>query len=340
MPDYDIYVLQEDDLTVSGGQQLDGLTQGDGSHLVGLTITLNTNAWFPVSISDPDDDNFQDNDGNQTLDDPATLNGITYAAGTPVEAEYALEITDGTDTWQVVAFNIANSSPGYATNEGLAFIGGPGGFPPVGVPLTVSANFEGPVFAAVDYATPICMAAGTRVATPLGLRPVEQISVGDLVYTRDDGMRMVHWHGHRRVACKAAFAPVHFDVGAIGNNRPLRLSQQHRVLVEGWRAELHFGASEVLVPAVHLVNDHSIRLIHDGHVTYHHLLLDKHCVLDTEGAWTESFYPGASALRSLAPGARAELFALFPELETGLPSIGALGYPAPTRHEATTLLRA
>ena len=127
MANYDIYVLQEDDLSISGGGQLDGVTQGDGSHLVGLTLTINAANWQPVSIVDGDS-SFGDNDGNQRLDGPATLNDTTYADGTRVEAEYGITVTlDPNDpnspTWQLVGFNVRDSSPAFGTIEGIAVIG-------------------------------------------------------------------------------------------------------------------------------------------------------------------------------------------------------------------------
>ena len=337
MADYDIYVLEEDDISFSGGAQLDGVTQGDGSHLMGVDITLNTNAWQPISITD-NDTNFQDSDSSQQLDGPATLNGITYGDGTVVEAEYAVVVSDGTNSWTLIGFNVNNSSPAYGTVEGLAFIGGSGGFPPVGVPLTVTSTIEGPNFVATDYATPICMAAGTFVEPPTGPRKVEQIAVGDPVLTRDHGPQPVRWHGVRRVLCRAGFAPVRFAPQAIGNTRPLLVSQQHRVLVEGWQAELLFGTCEVLVPAVHLVNADTITLIRSGEITYHHLLLDAHAVIATEGVWTESLHPGAQALKSLMPKARHELFSLFPELDADATTCAQhLAYPSLKQFEAGIL---
>lgn len=338
MPDYDIYVLEEDAISISGGVGLDGVSQGTGEHLFEETITLNSASWAPVSISDAgaSDNNFQDNDGGQRLDGPATLNGTTYASNTAVEAEYGIVLSDGVNSWTLVGFNVNNSSPAFGTVEGLAFIGGPGGFPPVGVPLLVTSFFEGPNFAVADYATPICMATGTLVRTDSGLVAVEHITAGDLVFTRDHGLQAVRWSGARTVKCMGQFAPVRFEAGAIHNTRPLVLSQQHRVLVEGWQAELLFGESEVLVPAVHLLNDHNIRLVKAGHVTYHHLLLDTHAVIETEGVWTESLHPGAEALNALLPLARAEIAALFPSLanpEHGL----SLGYPTLRRTEACVL---
>lgn len=116
------------------------------------------------------------------------------------------------------------------------------------------------------------------------------------------------------------------------------VSQQHRMLVTGWQAELLFGEDEVLVPAVHLLNDTTVRLQRGGAVQYHHLLLDRHAVIETNGAWSESFHPGAQALKDVARDAYAELIALFPELakqvsETEPPC----GYPIMKRHEGTLI---
>ena len=40
MPSYTIYSLGESQISISGGAELSGYDQGDGSHLVGETITL------------------------------------------------------------------------------------------------------------------------------------------------------------------------------------------------------------------------------------------------------------------------------------------------------------
>ncbi len=335
--DYSIYVLGESQITVSGGGQLDGVTQGSGVHLNGRTITLNSGAWAPVEISD-DDPNFQDSDTSQRLFGPQTIDGVSYAGNTVVEAEYGISVTDGVSTWQLVGFNVNNSSPAYATVEGLAFIGGPGGFPPVGVPLTVVSTSESPSFAATSYATPICVITGTQILTPHGLRAVEEIRAGDAVVTRDHGVQPVQWAGARSFAARGTCAPVWFRQGALGNSAPLMVSQQHRMLLTGWQAELLFGESEVLVPAVHLVNDASVRLRPGGHVRYHHLLLETHAAIQTNGTWSESFHPGTQALNAVQPAAYDELIALMPELADGAWSeAAACSYPVMKRFESALL---
>lgn len=108
MARFSIFMLGESQISISGGAQLDGVTQGDGSHLVGQTITLNSNAWNEVNIRD-NDRNFSDNDSIQRLDGAQDIDGTTYANNTRVEAEYGLTLTDGVNYWQVVGFNVNNS---------------------------------------------------------------------------------------------------------------------------------------------------------------------------------------------------------------------------------------
>lgn len=317
---YDIYVLDESDITLSNAG-LDGVTQGDGSHMLGQTITLNSGAWYPVSIDDTVDANFGDNEA-QTLDGDQVIDGVMYTNGTAVEAEYSLVLTDGTNSYTVVAFNVSNSSPSYGTVEALAFIGGPGGFPPVGVTLTVTSANEFPSFEAATYATPICFASGTMIETPDGLRKVEQIAVGELVCTAN-GPQIVRWSASRTWPAYGSMAPVLFKAGAIGNVRPLRLSQQHRVLIRGWKAELFFGADEVLVPAKHLLDGDNVVLLTGGSVTYHHLMFDAHQIIRSEGAETESFFVGDIGVSGLEADARSELLRVFPQLEADNRAFGS-----------------
>jgi hypothetical protein len=76
----------------------------------------------------------------------------------------------------------------------------------------------------------------------------------------------------------------------------MRLSQQHRVMVASPMAELFFGHHEVLVPAKALINGCDIRLEPCRKVTYLHLLLEQHELLNAAGgAPCESLLPGDMA---------------------------------------------
>ncbi|MGZ2259099.1 Hint domain-containing protein [Roseobacter sp. A03A-229] len=328
---YDIYVLPENLMTIAGGQ-LDGVDQGDGSHLDGLTITLNSSLWVPISIND-DDTDFSDNDSSQTLNGDQTIGTETFTDGTRVEAEFSFVLSDGVNEWTVIAFNVNNSSPSYATVEGLAFIGGPGGFPPRDVPLTVSDPGEGPSFAQAAYATPVCFTSAMRIETAQGPRRADQITPGMLLKTRDHGLQRVLWTGSRTAPAAARFTPVHIAAGTLGSTDDLLVSQQHRVLLTGWQAEMLFGQPEVLVPARYLTDLPGVTLQIGGAVTYHHFLLEEHAVLSSGGLWSESFHLGHQALRALLPEAHDQIRADFPEL------IGReTAYQTLRKHEAAALV--
>ncbi|MEX5728532.1 hypothetical protein Ga0609869_001885 [Rhodovulum iodosum] len=173
----------------------------------------------------------------------------------------------------------------------------------------------------------ICVARGTLIETVEGAVPVETLRQGDPVRTYDGGSAPIRWIGSRRVNASELTAhpelrPVRIAAGALGSGRPYRdlvVSPQHRVLLQDWRAELLFGEAEVLVPAKSLLDDDKVRVDHLAEeVEYFHLLFDRHEIMFTEGAPTESFHPGPYAMRELAAPARAELVRLFPELSGGV----------------------
>ena len=129
------------------------------------------------------------------------------------------------------------------------------------------------------------------------------------------------------------------DAGALdGLTRALTVSPQHRFLFTGYRAELLFGTSEVLVAAKHLVNGMNIRQEDRTAVTYLHMMFDQHEVIYADGTATESFHAGEIGIAAISDQSREEMFALFPELRS---NIGAYGDTARTclkAHEARLLL--
>lgn len=167
-----------------------------------------------------------------------------------------------------------------------------------------------------------CFASGTMILTDDGERPVETLSVGDLVWTRDHGFQPLRWSGKRSLdaidlAAMPKVMPIRIRAGALGPNNPdrdLTVSPQHRVLVRSAIAQRMFDASELLVAARQLTDVPGIEVLSDVQsVTYVHLLFDQHEVLMSNGAETESFYPGSQAIAALGDAAE-EIFALFPQL--------------------------
>lgn len=185
----------------------------------------------------------------------------------------------------------------------------------LGGDLTQRFNMNNFANEVADYSVGPCFTRGTWIATDQGEVRIEELSQGDLVMTADHGPQEIRWIGSHRVPAQGKMAPIVFAKGAIGNDRELAVSPQHRMLVSGPAAEILHGASEVMVPAKSLVNDLGVRARPGGWVEYFHILLDGHEVIFANGASTESLYPGPQALKSLDPENRAEILELFPELE-------------------------
>ena len=162
---------------------------------------------------------------------------------------------------------------------------------------------------------PTCFTPGTLIDTPLGRRPVETLQVGDLVSTLDDGDQPLRFVLHQTCRAVGIHAPIRFETGAMGNDAPLMVSPEHRILVQGWRAELLLGCDEVLVVAKHLVNGSTIRAVEGGVVSYYHLLFDRHQLVIGQGIPSESCLPSHALERQNGPQ-RAALVAAFPVLGT------------------------
>jgi hypothetical protein len=162
------------------------------------------------------------------------------------------------------------------------------------------ANFNGgtpPVFHHSDQDPAythsyICFASETRLSSPHG--PIRAIDVtpGDVLDTLDHGPQAVRWVGQATRPGIGAAAPVRIGAGSLGNAEGLRLSGDHRLLIRSHRAELMFGAAEVLVPAKALVNGRDIVPEPCGAITYVHLLFDRHELLLAGGIACESLFLG------------------------------------------------
>ena len=177
----------------------------------------------------------------------------------------------------------------------------------------------------------ICFTPDTHIATPDGVRRIQNLQPGDLIQTRDDGPQPIIWTGHRRMTGARLYAmphlrPIRFRSGALGVGRPdqdLIVSPQHRMLVRGAAAQALFNADEVLVAAEDLLNDHSITIDHVlREVTYVHILLERHSVVWANGLETESFHPANTALDMVEPTQRESLLSILPGLDADPHSYG------------------
>ncbi len=179
-----------------------------------------------VIVYDPANDEFiQATFNGDTLDDP-TLGGGGYSGFSSTATRNGAGEDFGTDTDGLSLQRLFDGSDSFTT-------GGP-------TPGT----------------TNVCFADGTMLLTPGGERRVEDLKPGNMVVTLDHGAQEVTWvfakaWSAEDVAAAFNLSAVRIARGSHGNGVPvrdLRLSWQHRVLVQGKAAERMFGASEVLVP--------------------------------------------------------------------------------------------
>ena len=178
----------------------------------------------------------------------------------------------------------------------------------------------------LDYTYPSmvdCFAEGTMIDTIFGRREVETLRAGDMLRTRDNGMRWLAWIGATRVDAarldlQPNLRPIRIAAGALGPGLPdadLIVSPQHRVMINSSIARRMFGDAELLIAAKHLVGLPGIRVeVPAEGITYWHLLFDGHELVRSNGAWTESLFTGPQAMEAVGESARREIITLFPQL--------------------------
>jgi Hint domain len=96
-------------------------------------------------------------------------------------------------------------------------------------------------------------AAGTIILTQEGEMPVEFLSQGDRIISRDTGFVTLGRTSSSRRMVRA----VRFAAGSLGHTRPeqdLILPENQMVLVRDWRAKSIFGAAQAMVRAGDLVD--------------------------------------------------------------------------------------
>ncbi len=182
-----------------------------------------------------------------------------------------------------------------------------------------------------------CFVRGTLIETKRGDVAIEDLIEGDLIRTVDNGFQPIRWIGSTKATGMGDRSPVLFKKGSIGNSEDLFVSPWHRIRVASWQAEVLFGGGEKLVAANYLVNDSTIVRAPSSKVEYFHIMFDRHEIIFSNGAATESFHPGDANLDTMARKTREEIFSLFPELEFNKKAFGAVARPVLSVSEAMLL---
>ena len=206
-------------------------------------------------------------------------------------------ITDGRQTWEMALVAGVPDKPDLVMCAG--------GMPPPDQLLWIVSHTLAPAKARTVAAGVICFTPGTLIQTETGLCPVEDLTEGSKVQTKDNGCQQVLWIGHRRLTGARLYAmphlrPVRIRAGALDRDVPdpgLTVSPDHRIVLRGPRARALFNCDEVLVRAGDLINDRSILTDRTcREVTYIHLLLPSHQIVFANQVETESFHPAGAVL--------------------------------------------
>lgn len=317
-----LYIYQLSDFLTTGGN----ITPPDeaGARAAGnppFQITLAPGATpIAVEITDTDGDLvdgepvFGELGNSQQLAQALTLtdeNGVNtnYNVGDTIRGDYFLR-GDATDpAMEIASVSIGSGNSGSNPSSGVI------SFKPL-VPgqtyiFTEEANYNGNQRKYTDFA---CFADETLIETPDGPVRIDSLKRGDLVMTKDQGPQPVLWIGQRRVENPRHLNPICFAKGVIGNDKPLRVSPNHRMLVEGWKAQLLFATDRILAPAKSLVNGDTIYQQKTDQITYVHILLGQHQLVNTHGIWSESFHLDHQNIGTLDQDQYDEVLEIFPEL--------------------------
>lgn len=276
----------------------------------GTTVTLDDTGGSANTFED-------DNEANHVITD----GGGIVADGALAEAESLIFLreldTNGDPTGPVITITVF--SQGGVTSDVWGFSTDTELLDGVSYVKTGGSNRG-----SSDYADFIaCFGPGTMIATEQGVTPVDDIEIGQKVWTLENGMQPVRWIGRTTVKGTGKFSPVVFAPGAIGNERELVVSQEHRMLFDTGLSEYLFGETQVLVAAKHLVGLPGVTRQQWARIEYSHLMFDRHQIIRSNGSLTESFFLSQNSLRGLESAREAELLSLFPSLASGIAGFGA-----------------
>jgi hypothetical protein len=313
----DIDTIEGNTLAEKAGALVGSVFGGPGDALLNNTQTFSpgTGGFANGTESAYDQNNapgekFRINGGaNQTFDSSAIYNAtITYTDGTTANITAVIfQDTNGNTYW----------APEITANADQAAIEAKP-IQSLKLDSVSGASYSGLAGDRQTWTVVTCYVRGTHILTPEGERLIEELSVGDLIQTRDNGPQPLRWIGKTTALALGKLAPVCISKGALGHNKPLRdmfVSRQHRMLLQSKVASRMFGSAEILVPAVKLTSLPGIaEAPRPTPITYYHLLLDQHEVIYAEGTQSESLLTGPMARNAIGPGAVEELETLFPGL--------------------------
>lgn len=123
---------------------------------------------------------------------------------------------------------------------------------------------------------------GTTVMTLDGETPVEHLSVGDRIITRDSGMAVLKEIRMTR----AKIQPIRIKAGSLGHTRPDRdmiVAPNALLHIRDWRAEAIFGAATAKVEAHKLVDGEYLAVQPAREMDVYELVFDRQHIIYADG---------------------------------------------------------
>ena len=126
---------------------------------------------------------------------------------------------------------------------------------------------------------------------------IERLDAGDEVLTRDGGIQLIEKVAYHRLSglellLNPNLRPVRIQAGALPGGLPsteLIVAQQHRLLLNDWRATYLFGEEEILVPAKSLLNGRNVTIeCPETGIDYFQIALVRQDLISANGLWAES----------------------------------------------------
>ncbi len=165
----------------------------------------------------------------------------------------------------------------------------------------------------------VCFAGNARILTPKGEVFAKDLAVGDMIETLS-GPKQIRWMNTQSLDQPGQQAPIIFKPGSLGDgvpSRALRVSPQHRVLIETDQYNEGNGHQSVLVSAKSLLPAFGVQQdCPNTAVSYVHFALDSHEIVFANRTPVESFWPGKQALLSLSTVPLRRLVTSAPKLFT------------------------
>lgn len=296
---------------------------GSASFVPGATLRFDAVAKMQrLDVTDNDEHMLSpDTSGAQVIafDDPGAgivAGGKRRGNGVSLSTSWRFSVT-GEDGTQITLWGVAmdGETVGIVATRGLK----------KNIRYTIAADPAPTGPAGAPFSEVNCFSAGTFIRSARGTIPIEELKVGDQVWTLDHGYQPIRWIGRERIASARLafhpeFRPIRIAAHALGPGTPARdlwVSPQHRVLIASRVVERVLGQPEALIAAKHLEGMPGIEAEPSWNtIIYVHLVFDRHEVIAAEGAWAESLYTGEQALAAVGPDARAEFAAIFPAMAT------------------------